>query len=168
MPVFVAGLFYTLIPYGEYLKLVTLSKAGIGLLVNILEVWLGPSLLIFLYSLVLFGLGVLDGGDGHFLIAITPWCGLYRMKNIVLYFYPLAFVYLVLYLLYKYKFNVKGICKDQLHDTILLLKSIPQVWKNIKNKEPYALCEGISYRTGTLDKPAGMIPIYAAVLLSFI
>lgn len=152
----------------EYLKLATFSKQGIGLLLNILWVWLGPSFLIFLYSLLLFGLGVLDGGDGHFLIAITPWCGLYRMLDIVLYFYPLAFVYLLIYLSLKYKFNVKDICRDQLHDTILFFKAIPQIGENIKNKEPYALSEGIPYKSSALEKPAGMIPIFAAVLVSFI
>ncbi len=167
VPVFLFGLVYTADAYWSYCQYFSFTEQGFRLLVYIIGNWLGPSILVFGYSLLLFWLGVLDGGDGQFLIAITPWCGAYRMCRIILWFYPAAFIFLLLYLLHKYSFNIRELLKDQFNDMIALLTNIPAIINNIKNREPSILTSNIPYKSCQIGKPPGMAAISASILLSY-
>lgn len=168
MPVFLFGLVYNSRFYTGVFRESTFTEQGFWLLVSTFWCWLGPSLLMCVYSLFLFWLGVLDGGDGHFFIAITPWCGSHQMCKIILWFYPAAFIFLLIYMLYKYKFNFIGLLKDQFDDTKVLIRHLPDVCKNIKNQEDHILIGNIPYKSHQIGNPPGMVPISAAVFLSYL
>lgn len=165
LPVFLTGLAYSILPFVEFLKDLPLNGAGVYVFLNILWCWLGPSLVIFCYSLLLFWLGILDAGDGHFLTAITPWCGMDYMMRIILLFYPLAIIFLVVYLLHKYNYDWKQFISHQVKDSILLLSSLPAIINNIKRKEGLILVKNIPYATAGIATPPGMIPLGLAVML---
>jgi len=165
IPVFLFGLAWTAVPLTRLLPEVACDRRGMSVLVGILWTWLGPSLLVAVYSIFLFWLGIIDGGDGQFLIAITPWCGGSQMLKILWFFYPAAFGYLFFYLLYQYRFDLKALLEDQVRDFVLLLRCWPVVWANIKNCESQVLVNNIPYSSGRLERPPGMVAIGVAVLL---
>jgi hypothetical protein len=166
--VFLLGLAWTAAPLARLFPEITCDLRGLFLLIKILWTWLGPSLLVAVYSIFLFWLGILDGGDGQFLIAITPWCGGSLMLKIAWFFYPAAFVYLFLYLLYTYRFDLKTLLLDQGRDLVLMLRCWPIILANIKNRENHVLVKNIPYSSGRFERPPGMVAIGAAVLLGLV
>lgn len=163
IPVYVVGLCYSL-----YRIVPQNTKIGIISIWYILQVWLGPVLFIFIYSLLLFWLGILDGGDGQFLIAITPWLGAQRIIEVILYFYPLAILYLTGYLLFQNKFNFKQVALEQYRDLITMVKAIPNIFTNIKGGKEHVLVKNVAYESRTEIPPAGMVPISIAILISLV
>lgn len=168
LPVFLAGLLYSYIPYREYFRFVLLTKMGIYYFINVLWAWIGPAFLVFLYTLFLFWLGILDAGDGHFLISITSWCGMNYMSGIIMYFFPFAFMYLVFYLLKEYEYDWKKLVAHQLKDIIILFKCIPVVIDNIKKNEEHILVKNIPYTSSGHKRPPGMIPLSVSVLYTIL
>lgn len=166
IPVFFFGLIYSLHSLYPYMYDLSLSKQGPALGWDILLAWLGPVLGIFLYTLVLFSLGVFEGGDGQFLIAITPWLGARRMVKVILWFYPAAFVYLLLYLLLRCNFNIKALLREQINSTAALIKGTARRQKQGKRDLCSSNREIIEEKTAGEKAPAGMVPISIAVLLS--
>lgn len=168
VPVLLTGLCYSLLPYLQYLKQVTPDGPGLYLVANILWVWLEPVILVTLYALFIFWLGILDGGDGHFLIAITPWCEGWRMVRIIVFFYPAALLYLFFYLLCLHRFSVRALVNKQVKNTRLLFKHWRVVCQNIAGGEPDILSRHIPYeKTGQTNPPA-MIPLGASVVFTYL
>lgn len=165
LPVFLAGLVYSFIPKVEYIQYVSFTKIGLFYLRDIIWAWLSPPLLIFLYSLFLFWLGIFDAGDGHFLISITPWCGMDGMWRIIFYFYPVALIYLVICLLREYKYDWRRLVLHQIKDICILLNCLPVVLNNIKKKEEHVLVKNVPYTNTGIERPPGMIPLSISVIL---
>lgn len=166
LPVLITGLIYSLYGIVSQVGMAEINKTGITVIWHILQAWIGPVLFIFLYSLLLFWLGILDGGDGQFLIAITPWLGARKMVEIIFYFYPVALLYLLAYLFYHNKFDIKKVARQQYRDLVAMFKNIPTILSNIKTGEAYVLKANIPYESEMAVPPAGMIPISIAVIIS--
>lgn len=154
LPVFLLGLAVSGKPYISLLSTLKTDMTGVAFIVTMLWNWLGPSLISLAYALFLFWLGLWGGGDGQFLIAITPWCGLFQTWKIILYFYPVACVYLAIYLLIRHRFKIGKIIKHQGEDTIRFIKAI-----GMRNGEDSEI-----ERHGL----PGMVALYASVILSYL
>lgn len=170
VPVFLGGLVFSFWPYRGLLERGFPGAGDISFILHVIWDWLGLVIIVLGYSILLFWLGVLDGGDGHFLIAITPWCSPYQISNIIILFYPLAFCFLLCYLLYQYKWKMGSLIKDQISDTIILVHYFPRIVKNIIEMEPYALQRGIPYSTCRKVRinPPAMVPFLLAVAVTLI
>lgn len=166
LPVLITGLIYSLYGIVSQVGMADINKTGITFIWHILQAWIGPVLFILLYSLLLFWLGILDGGDGQFLIAITPWLGARKMMEIIIYFYPAAVVYLLAYLLYQNKFDIKKTAGQQCRDLVKMFENIPTIFSNIKSGEAYVLKANIAYEAEVAVPPAGMVPISIAIIIS--
>lgn len=154
LPVFLLGLIVSFIPYIIFLPTLRPDREGLLFTASLLWNWLGPSLISFIYSLFLFWLGMWGGGDGQFIIAITPWCGLFQVWKIILYFYPVAMIYLSICLLIRYRFKISEIIRRQVEDTAGIIKS--------RGKK-----SGRDSEDGKCEIP-GMVAIYCSVILSYL
>lgn len=164
--VLILGLAYTFYLCTPGFKNIPLTWPGIVLFAKMTWLWLGITVKVAIFSLIMFILGVFAGGDGKFLIAISPWAGPY-MSNIILYLFPAMVILVAVYLIYQYNFNVVSFLKDQVHDTFVFLCHIHVVLENIRKMEEEVLITGIPYRTRQLSKPPGMVAISTAILLGF-
>jgi len=90
------------------------------------------------------------------------------MCDIITLFYPSAFVFLFIYLLCRYRCNIKELLRDQMRDTRALLACLPQIVRNIRSGEPAVLLRAVPSSSCITGKPPGMVPLAAAVLLSYI
>lgn len=127
IPVFLLGLIYSLLPFCPHMKGILINKDGVCLIMKVFYIWLKPVIVITIYALIMFCFGILDGGDGQFLIAIAPWYGVERMIKLILYFYPFALVFLLIYLLFEYNFCWKNLITNQIKNTIVYLKKVGYV-----------------------------------------
>lgn len=169
VPLFTGGLFYSLIQYQPYLTYITFSKKGAYLAWYILQSWLGPVLIIAAFMVFLFWLGILGGGDGHFMIAITPWLGPLKMAQFFIYLFPVLLIYLSLYLLFRYKFNIKQLLLDQLANIVILFKHLPTVSNNITSGTSNVLETRIPFAPNTKRlKPPAMVAIILAIVLTYV
>lgn len=156
VPLFIGGMVFSLAQYQAY---------GSGPW-YLLQVWLGPVLSMTALMLFLFWLGILGGGDGHLLIAVTPWLGPYRSALVLKYLFPLLFVYLLAYLLWCYKFNLKQLGHDQLSNLLILCRNLPVVARNIAAGEAGVLEKNLVYSTpGQTEKPPAMPAVLFAIFL---
>jgi Flp pilus assembly protein protease CpaA len=169
VPLFISGMVFSFLQYQAYGRSLLLGSQGFPALWHFLEAWLGPVMCVAALMIFLFWLGILGGGDGHFLIAITPWLGPYRSALVLKYLFPLLFFYLLGYLLYCYKFNLKELGRDQGSNFLLLCKNLPAVARNIAAGEAGVLEKNIPYVTAeNIKKPPAMAAILIAILLSFL
>jgi Flp pilus assembly protein protease CpaA len=165
--VFISGLIYSFCVYIPGLQHVTLTIPGALLIADILWLWLGATINTLVFSVAMFLLGVFGGGDGKYLIAISPWAGCY-MYDIILFFFPAAICLTAIYLLYQYKLNIPRFFQDQIHDTIVFFRSIPVILHNLKELNEEVLLNGIPYKTKAISKPPGMIAISIAIIFALV
>lgn len=169
VPLFIGGLFYSSIPYKPYLAYINPSKKGLYVIWYILQLWLGPVLIVAAFMIFLFWLGIFGGGDGHFMIAITPWLGPLKMARIFIYLFPVLLIYLSLYLLFIYKFNIKRLLLDQLINLAVLFKHLPIISNNIFSGKSNVLETGIPYVSVVkTQKPPAMVAIILAIVLTYV
>jgi Flp pilus assembly protein protease CpaA len=165
----ISGLIYSGLPYHAYLTQISFNLKGAYVLWLILQTWLGPIVIVTIFMVFLFWLGILGGGDGHFLIAITPWMGALNMAKLTKYLFPLILLYLILYLIYMYKLDIRKLAQDQLVNIIILYKHIPTVTSNIASGDPGVLEKNIPYVQETnIEKPPAMPAILVAIVLTFL
>lgn len=169
IPLFVSGMLFSLGKYRPYFTYLEVSPQGLSVLRHLLQAWLGPVIFMAGLMIFLFWLGILGGGDGHFLIAVTPWLGGYRSALALKYLFPLLFFYLLGYLLYCYKFNLKALVYDQVCNLWILFKNLSVVKRNAAAREDGILEKNIPYvTTNLIKKPPAMAAIFVALLLAFL
>lgn len=168
-PLFLSGLIFSLlnllITPNVYL---VIGRGFFFSLGAFLKAWLGPPLIIFAYGIFVFLLKILGAGDCKFLVALTPWLGLSKMVKIILYFYPLALVYMILYYFHQERYNFKKIAKEQWQELILNIKAFSKIFRKEKNKEVFVINEQASSESEQKTPPAGMVPISIAVIFAIL
>lgn len=157
-PLFIGGLFYSGLSYCPYLSYINFSKKGLYIAWCLLQLWLGPVLTVAALMIFLFWLGVLGGGDGHFMIAAASWLGFPKMLQLLSYLFPLFAIYLSIYLLYAYKFNLKRLLFDQWINLTVILKNV----RTGSRKRSLALPHKI------IEQPPAMVAVLVAVILTCI
>lgn len=169
VPLFIGGLFYSLMEHQPYLTYISFSRKGLYITWYVLQSWLGPVLIVAVFMVFLFWLGILGGGDGHFMIAITPWLGPLKMVQVFIYLFPVLLIYLCLYLLFSYKFDIKQMLLDQLANIIIMFKHLPTVWMNITSGTSNVLENGIPFVSAPeSQQPPAMVAIVLAIVLTYV
>jgi len=169
VPLFLGGLFLSWLSYRPYFAQITLSKKGAYIAWCVLEAWLGPVVLAAILMIFLFWLGVLGGGDGHFMIAVTPWMGPIKTAKTIQYLFPLLLIYLTLHLIHSYEFKIRKLAQDQLANTVILFKNLPVVAKNITCGDAGILEKNIPYvMPANNKKPPAMVAIFIAILMAYL
>lgn len=157
-PLFIGGLFYSGISFCPYFAYIKFGKKGLYVVWCILQSWLGPVLIVAALMVFLFWLGVLGGGDGHFMIAVAPWLGFSKMVQLFGYLFPLFAIYLGIYLLYAYKFNLKFLLTDQLLNLTVIFKNFRTSGRNISFAIP----------NKKIEQPPAMVAVLIALILTCI
>ena len=87
MTVLLGGIIYNIINCLINKSLGSSYSLSIVLYIKLIAVQLIPLAVVMTIMLVLFWLGYFGGGDGHFLISITPWMGLSKIIDLFVYLF---------------------------------------------------------------------------------